>query len=57
MSLTLTELEAIQAEALADDVPIELERMAIWSEDEARAYFESGGELMPAAPPSCPGMR
>eukprot|EP00316_Scyphosphaera_apsteinii_P015606 CAMPEP_0119336890 /NCGR_PEP_ID=MMETSP1333-20130426/92880_1 /TAXON_ID=418940 /ORGANISM="Scyphosphaera apsteinii, Strain RCC1455" /LENGTH=394 /DNA_ID=CAMNT_0007347809 /DNA_START=83 /DNA_END=1267 /DNA_ORIENTATION=+ len=27
--------------------------MSLWTEDEARAYFESGGEDLPKPPPSC----
>ena len=47
MPLTLEELQEIQMDAIADDIPIELERMKLWSEDEARYYFENGGEEMP----------
>ena len=46
--LTLADLEQIQLEALADDVEIDLARMLLWSECEARAYFESGGTAVPA---------
>ena len=46
--LTLDELEQIQAEALADDVEIDLARMRLWATEEARAYFESGGTVVPA---------
>lgn len=48
--LTYEELKAIQLDAMADDVPIELERMQRWTEDEARSYFESGGEDEPQVP-------
>mmetsp|Transcript_31368 Transcript_31368/g.51904 ORF Transcript_31368/g.51904 Transcript_31368/m.51904 type:complete len:421 (-) Transcript_31368:159-1421(-) len=41
--LTLAQLEAIQAEALADDIPIDLERMSLWTEAQAIQFFESGG--------------
>ena len=51
MALTLDELEQIQSEALADDVEIDLARMQLWAAEEARAYFESGGTVVPAAPP------
>eukprot|EP00966_Prymnesium_polylepis_P062589 1452554-Prymnesium_polylepis.1 len=54
MPLTLAQLEAIQSDHLADDVAIDLERMAIWSEEQAAAYFESGGTVEPAATPSPP---
>ena len=50
--LTLADLEQIQLEALADDVEIDLARMQLWSECEARAYFESGGTAVPAEAPS-----
>ena len=43
MPLSREELEALQAESMADDVEIELDRMSRWTADEARAYFESGG--------------
>lgn len=48
--LTFEELKAIQLDAMADDVPIVPERMCRWTEDEARAYFESGGEEEPQVP-------
>jgi len=41
--LTLARLETIQTEAMADDVPIELARMSLWTREQAVAYFESGG--------------
>ena len=40
-------LQALQAECLADDVPIDIGRMAGWTEEQARAFFESGGEEVP----------
>ena len=62
--LTLTQLEALQFEAMADDVPIDIAMItapgACWSEDEARTFFESGGVKRPAwaknaaAPPTAP---
>ena len=45
--LSREELLSIQADAMADDVEIDLEKMTSWSEAEARAYFESGGTLEP----------
>lgn len=42
-SLSHEKLEAIQAEYIADDLPIEVERMSLWSEEQARSFFESGG--------------
>ena len=37
----------LQSECLADDVPL-VDGMEQWTEDEVRAYFESGGEDKPA---------
>ena len=41
---------------MADDVDIDLEKMSLWSKEDATAYFESGGETVPgeAAPPPPP---
>ena len=50
MPLTLAELRDYQADALADDVDIDLERMQHWTEEQARAYFESGGTVEPPPP-------
>ena len=50
MPLTLQDLEAIQSDALADDVPIDLARMATWTLEQAVAYFESGGEEFSTQP-------
>ena len=47
--LTLEQLRNIQAESMADDVPIDVTRMACWSELEAREFFESGGAHLPAS--------
>ena len=63
MPLTQAELLDIQADCLADDVAIDLQKMSLWTMDQARIYFESGGEVepMPAAPeftaPSTKGTR
>jgi medium-chain acyl-[acyl-carrier-protein] hydrolase len=43
MPLTQSELEDIQADALADDIDIDLRKMSLWTREEAVAYFESGG--------------
>ena len=32
---------------MADDVAISLDRMSLWTEEQARAYFESGGTVAP----------
>ena len=47
MPLTLQQLEGIRAECHADDVEISLAAMSLYSEEEARAYFESGGKVVP----------
>ena len=52
--LSVAELEAIQAEYLADDIAIEFERMRVWTADAARKYFESGGLEVPPQPPLPP---
>ena len=43
MPVTQEQLEEIQADLMADDVAIDMEKMSLWSYDEAVAYFESGG--------------
>jgi len=48
MPLTLEQLEEIQADALADDVPIDLPRMRLWDRDKAVTFFEGGGVLPPS---------
>jgi len=53
MPLTLEQLHEYRDEAMADDIGIEFERMRLWSEDHARAFFESGGQdVPPEATPS-----
>ena len=47
--LTMGQLEDIQASCLADDIPIDFNRMSLWDEATARAYFESGGSETPVA--------
>ena len=42
MPLTFEQLEELQHEALADDLPITID-MCTWTIAQARAYFESGG--------------
>ena len=57
MPLTLEQLEAIQADNMADDIDIDFEKMSAWTEAEAQAFFESGGALEPGAflaPPNTP---
>eukprot|EP00966_Prymnesium_polylepis_P185725 4305113-Prymnesium_polylepis.1 len=50
MPLTLEALEAIQGDAMADDIAIDFDRMTLWTEAQAVAYFESGGTQEPRAP-------
>lgn len=50
MPLTLSELQDIQAEAMADDVDINLDQMSLWTADQAREFFESGGAQEPPPP-------
>jgi hypothetical protein len=50
MPLSQAELEDIQADAMADDLAIDLEKMSVWTKEQAVAYFESGGEVEPAPP-------
>ena len=45
--LTQEQLEDIQFQACAEDVPIDFEQMAHWADEEARDYFESGGRHPP----------
>ena len=47
--LSAEQIQALQTEAFADDVPIPPDA-ATWSEDALRAYFESGGEALPPGP-------
>ena len=47
MPLTQEELEDARAEAMADDIEIDLAKMSLWSRDAAVAYFESGGTEEP----------
>ena len=52
MPLTEQQLLDIQADAMADDIAIDMEKMALWTEADAVAYFESGGEVEPSPPPA-----
>ena len=49
MPLTLEKLQELQSDAMADDVDIDLEKMSLWTEEQAVAYFESGGTVQPGA--------
>ena len=46
----------MQADLLADDIEIDFEKMSLWTEAQATAYFESGGEVEPKPPPALPPM-
>ena len=51
MPLTLSELEDIQADLMADDIPIEFDKMSLWTKEQAVAFFETGEE-----PQAAPGL-
>ena len=53
--LTLAEMQDIQLEEMAGDIPIDFERMSLWSTEQLRNYFESGGSEEPPAPVSASG--
>lgn len=55
MPLTQVELEEIQAEAMADDVPIN-PKMYEWTREQAVAYFDSGGTQSPAVAGAASGV-
>mmetsp|Transcript_1566 Transcript_1566/g.5053 ORF Transcript_1566/g.5053 Transcript_1566/m.5053 type:complete len:1137 (-) Transcript_1566:498-3908(-) len=50
---SLAELKELQNECLADDVDVPPEATA-WTENEARAFFESGGTVRPGSEPAAP---
>lgn len=52
--LTKAELEALQAEAMADDVAIHFDKMSHWTREQATEYFESGGTNEPTGEPHAP---
>lgn len=54
MPLTEAELLDLQADAMADDVEIDLEKMSLWTAEQATAYFESGGTEEPSTGPAAP---
>ena len=47
MVLTLEELRELQSECMADDIELQLEKMSLWTKEQALRYFESGGEDEP----------
>jgi len=49
MVLSLEELVILQADSMADDVQIDLDKMCEWTEAQAIEYFESGGTTEPGA--------
>ena len=56
VALTMEQLEDIQTSCLADDIQIDFNRMCLWDEATARAYFESGGETPVAAAADATGV-
>ena len=49
MPLTEDRLREIQQDYFAEDVPVDVAVMSTWTEDEAIAYFDSGGVTKPGA--------
>ena len=47
MTLTLEQLQDIQADEMADDLEIDFAKMSLWTEEEARTYFQTGDEPPP----------
>lgn len=45
-----------QADLMADDIDIDFAKMSLWTEDQATAFFESGGTLEPAPAQSLPAL-
>ena len=59
MPLTLEELHDIRADCFADDIDIDHKRMAPWTSQQARDFFENGGVQSPsrASPPTVGSIR
>jgi len=51
MPLSLAQLEEIRSECFADDLAVPPDAES-WTREEAEAFFESGGQVRPAAPTS-----
>ncbi|KAL1523109.1 hypothetical protein AB1Y20_018066 [Prymnesium parvum] len=49
MPLSLEKLHDLQADALAEDIPIDFERMSLWTEAQVIEFFESGGQVAPSS--------
>ena len=47
MPLTLEELQAIQSDAMADDIEIDFDKMSLWTHEQAVTFFEEGEEPPP----------
>ena len=47
MTLTLEELEGIQADCMADDIALDFEKMSMWTKEQAISFFETGEEPPP----------
>ena len=49
MPLSISELQDIQSDAMAEDIDIDIGKMSMWSRTDAEKFFESGGTEEPAA--------
>ena len=52
-ALTLEQILELQFDAMAEDIPVDFERMCLWTCEQVVEFFESGG-VEPAAPPLSP---
>ena len=50
--LTLAELQDLRADAFADDIEIDFDRMKFWTEEQAIRFFSSGGAAVPHDQPT-----
>lgn len=57
MPLSKAELEDIQAEFMADDIAIDLDKMSLWTREQAATYFDSGGMKEPVSAPVALGRK
>lgn len=53
-SLSEAKLKELRSECFAEDVEIDMAKLSLLSEAEARRFFESGGKELPPAPPVAP---
>lgn len=54
MTLSLSEIEDIRDECLADDIDIDFEAMKGWDRERCTRFFEAGGMDVPPPPPELP---